>query len=273
MSNNNAGNGLSKWQSKLHEIIFEADTPIGRYFDIAILILIVLSVVVVLLDSVFSIHAHYGHFLLIVEWFFTLLFTLEYILRIYSSKRPSKYIFSFYGVIDLLAILPTYISLIFTGPQYLIVIRMLRLLRIFRVLKLTRYVGASKILVVALRNSRHKIIVFLEVVLTLVVIMGSLMYMIEGPENGFNSIPHGIYWAIVTLTTVGYGDVAPQTFLGQTLASIIMIIGYAIIAVPTGIISVGMAKATPTNTQDCQNCHCSNHDDNAKYCKNCGEEL
>ena len=263
-------NGL---RAKLHELIFEADTPHGRFFDITLLILIVLSVVVVLLDSVSSIHTRFGNFLLNIEWFFTILFSFEYLARIVSSKQPSKYIFSFYGIIDLLAILPTYLSLVLVGSQYLLVIRMLRLLRVFRVLKLTRYVGASKILAIALRNSRHKIIVFLEVIMTLVVVMGSLMYMIEGPEHGFNSIPHSIYWAIVTLTTVGYGDIVPQTFFGQVLASIIMIIGYAIIAVPTGIISVGMIKATQTNTQDCQNCHCSDHDDNAKFCKNCGEEL
>ncbi len=260
-------------RAKLHEVIFEADTPTGKFFDITLLALIVLSVIVVLLDSISSIHNRFGSFLLILEWSFTILFSLEYLLRIFTSNKPSKYIFSFYGIIDLLAILPTYLSLILVGSQYLLVIRMLRLLRVFRVLKLTRYVGASKVLAIALRKSRHKIVVFLEVVLTLVVVMGSIMYMIEGPEHGFNSIPHSIYWAIVTLTTVGYGDIAPQTFLGQALASVVMIIGYAIIAVPTGIISVEMAKATQTNTQDCQNCHCDNHDDDAKFCKNCGEEL
>lgn len=261
------------YRAKLHEIIFEADTPTGKFFDITLLIFIVLSVIVVLLDSVLSIHERFGHSLLILEWSFTILFTLEYILRIITSNQPSKYIFSFYGIIDLLAILPTYLSLILVGSQYLLVIRMLRLLRVFRVLKLTRYVGASKVLAVALRRSRHKIVVFLEVVLTLVVVMGSIMYMVEGPEHGFNSIPHSIYWAIVTLTTVGYGDIAPQTFLGQTIASFVMIIGYAIIAVPTGIISVEMSKATQTNTQDCQNCHCNDHDDDAKFCKRCGDTL
>jgi voltage-gated potassium channel len=260
-------------RARLHEIIFEADTPIGKVFDITLLILIVLSVIVVLLDSVAGIHTRYGDLLLIAEWIFTILFTIEYLIRIITSIKPSKYIFSFYGIIDLLAILPTYLSLIFVGSQYLIVIRMLRLLRVFRVLKLTRYVGASKVLTIALRNSRHKIVVFLEVVITLVVVMGSIMYMVEGPANGFTSIPHSIYWAIVTLTTVGYGDIAPQTFLGQAIASMVMIIGYAIIAVPTGIISVEMAKATQTNTRVCQNCNCSDHDDDAKFCKNCGEEL
>lgn len=275
MSNIKAEKDFPKWRSKLHEIIFEADTPKGKLFDVILLILIVISVFTVLLDSVANLNARYGLLFYYAEWFFTLLFTVEYILRIIATKHPSKYIFSFYGIIDLLAILPTYLSLILTGTQFLLVIRMLRLLRVFRVLKLARYVGASAVLYIALRNSRHKIVVFLEVVITLVVIMGSLMYLIEGPENGFSNIPLSIYWAIVTLTTVGYGDIAPQTFTGQALASVIMIIGYAIIAVPTGIISVEMAKVsdTNTNTQVCENCHSKDHDDDAKYCKICGEEL
>jgi voltage-gated potassium channel len=273
MNKNKADNGLSGWQSKLHEIIFEADTPTGKFFDVTLLVLIVISVLIVILDSVASLNARFGTFFYYAEWFFTILFTLEYVLRIITTKYPAKYIFSFYGIIDLLAVLPTYLSLIFRGTQFLLVIRMLRLLRVFRVLKLARYVGASAVLVIALRNSRHKIVVFLEVVVTLVVIMGSLMYLIEGPEHGFSSIPLSIYWAIVTLTTVGYGDIAPQTFVGQSLASVIMIIGYAIIAVPTGIISVEMSKASDTNTQVCKNCHSKNHDDDANYCKNCGEGL
>lgn len=258
---------------RLHEVIFEADTPAGKAFDVTLLIMIVLSVIAVLLDSVKPIHNRFGDLLLVAEWLFTILFTIEYFLRIYTTNRPSKYIFSFYGIIDLLAIIPTYLSLMFSGTQFLLVIRMLRLLRVFRVLKLARYIGASKTLGVALRNSRHKIVVFLEVVLTMVVISGSLMYLIEGEENGFTSIPRSIYWAIVTITTVGYGDIAPQTVIGQTLASIIMIIGYAIIAVPTGIISVEMSKVAETNTQECQLCHCNDHDDNALYCKKCGEPL
>jgi len=273
MTSLNSKNDFPKWRLKLHEIIFEADTPEGKAFDIILLILIVLSVLVVLIDSVASIHLHYGRLLLYAEWIFTILFSIEYVLRIISTKQPSKYIFSFYGIIDLLAILPTYLSLIIVGSQYMIVIRMLRLLRVFRVLKLARYVGASAVLMIALKNSRHKIVVFLEVVITIVVIVGSLMYLIEGPENGFKSIPQSIYWAIVTLTTVGYGDIAPQTVIGQTLASVVMIIGYAIIAVPTGIISVEIAKAGNTNTQVCQNCQCDTHDDDALYCKECGEKL
>lgn len=273
MKQEKSQNTQNDYRARLHEIIFEADTPTGKTFDLLLLVMIVLSVVAVLIDSVPSIHGNYGDILLAAEWVFTLLFTAEYILRILSSVKPSKYIFSFYGVIDLLAILPTYLSLVLIGSQYLLVIRILRLLRVFRVLKLGRYVGASKVLAIAMRNSRHKIVVFLEVILTMVVIMGSLMYLIEGPQHGFTSIPRAIYWAIVTLTTVGYGDIYPQTVVGQFLASFIMIIGYAIIAVPTGIISVEMARATQFNTRVCKQCHCADHEDNARYCKICGESL
>jgi voltage-gated potassium channel len=264
---------MEKFRARLHTLIFEADTPTGKTFDVLLLAFIVLSVIAVLVDSVPSYHRSYGDLLLLAEWFFTLLFTLEYFLRILASKHPSRYIFSFYGIIDLLAILPTYMSLVLVGSQYLLIIRILRLLRVFRVLKLARYVRASKVLTIAMRNSRHKIVVFLEVVLTLVVIMGSLMYLIEGEQHGFTSIPRSIYWAVVTLTTVGYGDIAPQTVLGQFVASVIMIIGYAIIAVPTGIISLEMAKAGDSNTTVCRSCHCSSHEDDAIFCKHCGEKL
>ncbi|MBN3036626.1 MAG: ion transporter [Bacteroidales bacterium] len=263
----------SGWRARLHEIIFEADTPEGKTFDVVLLILIVMSIISVFLDSVASIRERFGPELHLAEWIFTLLFSVEYAFRIISTRRPSQYIFSFYGIIDLLAILPTWLSMVLAGSQYLIVIRILRLLRVFRILKLGRYVRASRTLTVALRQSRHKIIVFLEVVLTLVIIMGSLMYLIEGPDSGFSSIPRSIYWAIVTLTTVGYGDITPQTIPGQLLASVIMIIGYAIIAVPTGIISVEMARADQTNTQVCRNCQFPNHDDDAVYCKRCGHKL
>lgn len=266
-------NNESQWYKRLHIIIFEADSKQGKTFDVSLLILIVLSVGVVMLDSIPSVNQKYGYALFIAEWFFTIIFTIEYILRIVLTKRPSKYIFSFYGIIDLLAILPTYLSMVLAGSHFLLFIRILRLLRVFRVLKLVRFVKASAILGLALKNSRHKIIVFLEVVMTLVIIVGSLMYLIEGPENGFTSIPKSIYWAIVTITTVGYGDVAPNTVLGQTLASMLMIIGYAILAVPTGIMSVEIAKAGRINTQVCQNCNCDDHADNAKYCKNCGDKL
>lgn len=271
--NKKPNNETSGWRARWHETIFESDTPNGKLFDVLLLIFILLSAAVVLADSVPDFHLKFGKWFLIAEWVFTLLFSAEYILRIVTSFKPSKYIFSFYGIIDLLAILPTYLSLVLIGSQYLLVIRILRLLRVFRVLKLGRYIGASRTLVIAMRNSRHKIIVFLEVVLAMVFIVGSLMYLIEGPENGFTSIPVSIYWAIVTLTTVGYGDIAPHTVLGQTLASIVMIIGYAIIAVPTGIISVEMAQASHMNTQVCQHCQFDQHDDDAVFCKKCGTKL
>ncbi|MBC8147708.1 MAG: ion transporter [Bacteroidetes bacterium] len=263
------------WKLKLHDIIFEADTPAGKAFDIALLIFILSSIVVVMLDSVNSINSKIGNYLFIAEWLFTILFSVEYILRIISTGKPAKYIFSFFGIIDFLAIIPTYLSLIFVGSHYLIVIRVLRLLRIFRVLKLVRFIRASNDLMITLKESRHKIGVFLGAVLTIVTIMGSLMYLIEGPQTGFTSIPRSIYWAIVTLTTVGYGDIAPGSVLGQAIASVIMIMGYSIIAVPTGIITVGLAKAkgTRTNTQCCSQCNHQNHDDDAVHCKNCGTKL
>lgn len=266
-----------KIRNRLHTTIFEADTKSGRFFDILLFIAIILSVFIVMLDSVSSLNEKYGHLFYILEWVLTILFTIEYILRIISVDKPSKYIFSFYGIIDFLAIIPTYLSLVFVGSHYLIVIRIMRLLRIFRVLKLVRYVGAAYTLKTAIENSRAKIIVFVEVVLVLVVIIGSIMYIVEGPENGFTSIPKSIYWAIVTVTTVGYGDVAPNTVLGQVLASLLMITGYAIIAVPTGIITTEMGRIkdpeVKLNTQVCQNCNHHLHDDDAKYCKKCGETL
>ncbi len=264
-------------RKKLHDIIFEADTPKGKLFDILLLIAILLSVVVVMLDSVDSLHNKYYMLFYSIEWGLTLLFTIEYILRIIAVKKPSAYIFSFFGIIDLLAVLPTYLSLFIAGTHYLIVIRVLRLLRVFRVLKLMRYVRAASTLRIALKQSQGRIIVFFEVVLILVVIIGSMMYLIEGPENGFTSIPKAIYWAIVTVTTVGYGDIAPQTVIGQTLASLLMITGYAIIAVPTGIITaeIGSVKKTKviSNTQVCRNCNFDQNDDDALYCKRCGEKL
>lgn len=265
------------FRKKIHDIIFEADTPIGKTFDIILFVAIILSVIIVMIDSVAEFHERFGKLFYILEWILTILFTLEYILRIITVDKPSKYIFSFYGIIDFLAILPTYLSLFLVGSHYLLIIRVLRLLRIFRVLKLGRYIGAANTLGSALRSSKEKIFVFLEVVTLLVIVVGSLMYLIEGAENGFTSIPKSIYWAIVTVTTVGYGDVAPQTVLGQALASLLMITGYAIIAVPTGIITTELGKAkekkTQLNTQVCQNCHHSTHDDDAKFCKMCGDPL
>ncbi len=264
-----------EWKQNLYKIIFEADTPGGKAFDIILLISIILSVIVVLLDSVAVFHTKFGKLLFISEWIFTILFTVEYVFRIITSLNSRKYIFSFYGIIDLLAILPIYLSLVFAGTQYLMVIRILRLLRVFRILKLDRYIGASGFLLTALKNSRHKITVFIGTVLTIVVIMGSAMYLIEGPENGFTNIPESIYWAIVTLTTVGYGDIAPVTFLGKALASFIMILGFSIIAVPTGIITVEMSQINVQSkkTKTCINCNKSGHDEDAEFCKYCGNPL
>ena len=223
-----------------------------------------------------SISQSYATLFMYLEWMFTVFFTIEYILRIYVTRKPFKnYIFTFYGIIDFLAILPTYLSLVLVGSHFMMVIRIFRLIRVFRILKLGRYVGASEVLKDSFMNSRHKIAVFLEIVMTIVVIMGSLMYIIEGPYNGFSSIPRAIYWAIVTLTTVGYGDIAPQTVLGQFIASVIMIMGYAIIAVPAGIVTseLNKSKKIMLNTQVCENCHFDEHDDDAKFCKQCGYSL
>jgi voltage-gated potassium channel len=266
----------NKLKQTIHEIIFEAETPMGKFFDITLMVAIILSVVIVLLDSVPSLNQEYGFYFLITEWILTILFTIEYALRIYTVTKASKYIFSFYGIIDLLAILPTYISLFLAGSQFLMIIRILRLMRVFRVLKLGRYVRAAKSLSAALSSSRAKIIVFLEMVIAIVVIIGSVMYLVEGPENGFTSIPVSIYWAIVTITTVGYGDIAPHTIMGQSIASLLMIVGYSIIAVPTGIISGEMVlrnKKKTHTTQVCQNCNFSDHDIDAQFCKKCGEKL
>lgn len=267
----------NRWRIRWYKIIFQTDTQAGKIFDEILLVSILISVFIVFLDSVHVLNLRYGTYFLYAEWFFTILFTFEYLLRIITIRRPkTRYIFSFYGVIDFLAILPTYISIFVAGSQYLIVIRILRLLRIFRILKLTRYVGAGRELAQSLRNSGHKIFVFLWTVLTIVVIMGSLMYLIEGPENGFKNIPESIYWAIVTLTTVGYGDISPGTVVGKMIASIIMIIGYSIIAVPTGIISVEISRAkrmSDEKTEECPYCHNLEHDKDARYCKKCGRKL
>ena len=266
---------FSPWRARLHEIIFEADTPAGQYFDIALIVCILLSTLCVMLDSVRDIRAAYSGTLNALEWVFTLLFTVEYGLRLACVQRPLRYAISFYGLVDLLSILPTYLSLLIAGAHYLLVIRILRILRIFRVLKLVTYVGEARLLIRALRASRRKIGVFLFAVITLVVILGSLMYVIEGEVNGFTSIPRSIYWAIVTLTTVGYGDIAPRTDLGQLLAAFVMILGYAIIAVPTGIVTVEMANVfrQSTNTRACPACAAEGHDDDAVYCKFCGSPL
>jgi len=263
----------NRLRQRLHEIIFEADTPAGKLFDIVLILSIVASVVVVMLDSVAALDAQYGQLFLVLEWFFTIIFTAEYLLRLSCIGRPSKYAKSFYGIVDLLSILPSYVSLFLPGGKFLLVIRILRLLRVFRVLKLVQYVGASDNLQRALWASRRKIAVFLLSVFLLMIIFGSVMYIVEGPENGFTSIPRSIYWAIVTMTTVGYGDISPQTSLGQTLASLVMILGYGIIAIPTGIVTSELTFRHHVSTQVCPECSGEGHEIDAEYCKFCGAEL
>jgi voltage-gated potassium channel len=263
------------WKKRLYEIIFEADTPAGKLFDVSLLIVIVLSTLVVMLESVPQ-FSPYANVFLALEWTFTILFTIEYILRVLVVNRKGQYIFSFLGIVDLLSILPTYLALIFSGAQVLLVIRVIRLFRVFRILKLAQFVGAGHTLRTALVASRHKISVFLLTVLMSVIISGTLMYLIEGAENGFTSIPVSIYWAIVTMTTVGYGDIHPNTALGQTLASFIMILGYGVIAVPTGIVSAEMFELKSKEkltTQHCPHCLKEGHDKDAIHCKFCGTKL
>ncbi len=258
---------------RLHEIIFEADTPAGKLFDVALIGCIIVSVIVVMLDSVAGLRLQYGTFFILLEWFFTLLFTAEYLLRLSCVGRPLKYAGSFYGVVDLLSILPSYLSLFLPSGKYLLVIRILRLLRVFRVLKLVQYVGEANYLWRALRASRRKISVFLLSVLLMMVIFGSVMYIVEGPEHGFTSIPRSIYWAIVTMTTVGYGDISPQTELGQALASLVMILGYGIIAIPTGIVTAELSFPKQVSTQSCPDCSAEGHAPDAQHCKFCGAKL
>jgi len=273
------------WKSKLHDIIYEADTPEGKLFDIILLITIIASVILVMLESIKSIDSKYHTVLDVLEWAITILFSIEYIARIVTVKKPSKYIFSFYGIIDLLSTIPKYISFVFGGIHALVALRALRLLRVFRILKLARYLGASNNLVSALRASRVKISVFLFAVIIVAIILGTVMYLIEGEEHGFTNIPKSVYWCIVTLTTVGFGDIAPQTPLGQFIASLVMVLGYGIIAVPTGVVSAEYANQqsnknkapktpdVPLNSQSCQNCLTIGHKDNAEFCYTCGEEL
>ena len=265
------------WRARLHAVIFEAETRLGRLFDVVLMVCIMVSVLVVMLDSVKSIREAWGGVFFVLEWVFTILFTLEYGLRLISIGQPIKYARSFFGVVDLLAILPTYISLVFPGSHYLLVIRLLRVLRIFRVLKIVQYVGEANHLLQALRASQRKITVFLFTVVTLSIIFGSVIYVVEDPKDGFTSIPRSVYWAIVTLTTVGYGDISPKTDLGQAIAAVIMIFGYGIIAVPTGIVSAEFAQLgrnpKPVSTLSCHECGCDGHDVDAVYCKQCGEKL
>ncbi len=262
------------FKEELYEIIFEAETPAGKAFDITLLWAILLSILTVILESVSSIQAQFGEVLRTIEWIFTILFTIEYLSRIYVIRNPSSYIFSFLGIIDLLAILPTYLSIFLVGSQYFLAVRIIRLLRVFRIFKLSRYLGEADILKRALRASFHKITVFVLAVISIVIITGTLMYLVEGPAHGFTSIPISIYWSIVTLTTVGYGDIAPQTVLGQTLASFIMIMGYGIIAVPTGIVTSELTRAQkPASTRVCPHCLREGHDADAVYCKYCSTSL
>ena len=261
------------WKRSLYTIIFESDTPAGKAFDVALLLAIGFSVAVVMLESVKQIQAAYAILLRNLEWVFTILFTIEYIARLLCVRRPWLYARSFFGIIDLLAILPSYISL-FTSANYVMVIRILRLLRVFRVLKLAHFLEESDTLVRALRASQRKVMIFVFTVLTLVVVLGTLMYLIEGERSGFTSIPDSVYWAIVTLTTVGYGDITPQTALGRMLASIIMIMGYGIIAVPTGIFSMELRHAVKTReARVCPNCETLESDARARFCRICGSRL
>jgi voltage-gated potassium channel len=263
------------FREKVRDIIFEADTPTGRHFDVILIIVIGLSVLAVMFDSVATVHNSYEQPLYILEWAFTAIFTIEYIVRLWCIGKPIKYATSFFGIVDLLSVLPTFISLFFPGTQYMLVIRILRVLRIFRILKFVKYVSEADTLMKALRSSRRKIIVFLFGVASMVIILGSLMYVIEGGGNGFSSIPRSIYWAIVTITTVGYGDVAPQTDLGRALAAFVMILGYCILAVPTGIVTAEITRygRSEFSTRICGECSKEGHEFDAAHCKYCGAEL
>ena len=268
--------GLRPWQRRLHDVIFEAETPAGKLFDIVLLVAIVASVLAVILESVPSIASRYGTVLYAIEWGFTLLFTVEYALRLLCVARPRRYALSFYGIVDLLAIIPTYASLLVTNSQELLVIRALRLLRIFRIFKLGRFIGEAEALMSGLRDSREKIIVFLTTVLTSVTIMGAVMHLIEGDSNpAFRDIPHGIYWAIVTMTTVGYGDITPITVPGKFVAALMMVFGYSLIIVPTGIISAEIAVGTQkrASTETCPHCMKEGHRRKAQFCDRCGGAL
>ena len=269
------GEPLAPWREMIHEVIFEADTPLGKWFDVGLIIAIVASIIAVMLDSVQSINEQYDNYLFYGEWLFTLFFTLEYILRIICVRKPWLYIKSFFGLVDLLSILPSFIALFFAGAQTMMVLRGLRVLRIFRIFKLGEYLGEANSLIRAMHASRKKISIFLYTVFIFVIIFGSAMYVVEGAENGFTSIPKSVYWAVITLTTVGYGDLVPHTSLGQLIASAVMITGYAIIAVPTGIYTAELAKEYNRNVTNtaCRNCGEEGHDQDAKYCKYCGYTL
>ena len=271
--------GRPTLRQRIFDIVFEANTPLGKAFDVGLLWLIILSVILVILESVDSIQKLMPEVFTVSEWIITIIFTIEYVLRIWLVKKPWIYIFSFYGLVDLLSIIPTYLSPFFGNTQYLLTIRALRLLRVFRILKMAKYILEGEILVKAIMASRRKLTVFIMAVLTVVMIVGSMMYVVEGtPDSEFTSIPRSMYWAIVTVTTVGYGDISPVTPLGQFLSSVLMLIGYAVIAVPTGIVSVEMAQVTEelknkSHTEACPSCGKEGHDTDATHCKYCGHEL
>lgn len=263
-------------RERLHVIIFGHETPAGRAFDVALIAAILVSVVLVMLDSMAEMRVRYGEAFRVAEWFFTILFTIEYGLRLWCAHYPRRYAGSFYGIVDLVAVLPTYLAVLFPAGRFFTIVRILRVVRIFRVLKLVHFVMEGAVLSRALKASRYKITVFLVAVLTSVVVVGSLMYLIEGAASGFTSIPQSIYWAIVTITTVGYGDIAPATFLGKSLAAALMIMGYGIIAVPTGIVTLELdraARAEEARTATCPTCGLGRHDLDAVYCKRCGTDL
>lgn len=269
-------NYKESWQVKLHEIIYESNTRAGKIFDIALLVFIIGSILVVMFDSIDAYQRKYGDVFFMIEWIFTGLFTIEYILRLICIKKPLSYVFSFLGIIDLLAIIPSYMSIVLPGAQSLLVLRALRLLRIFRIFKLAHFLSEMEFLKTSVATSMKKISIFMLVVLTLVIILGSIMYLVENGKNGFSNIPDSIYWAIVTITTVGYGDISPVTPLGKFIASIMMFIGYGIIAVPTGIITTEMAIAVrnkKTGHESCPGCSKEGHDGDAKFCKYCGSAL
>jgi voltage-gated potassium channel len=262
------------WRQRVHTVIFEADTPGGKAFDVALFLAILASITIVCLDTVEPIAKEYGRLLFWGEWFFTGLFTIEYVLRLLCVRRPLRYARSFFGIVDLLSVLPTWLTLAGGGPQALLLVRAFRLLRIFRVFKLGRFVSEATVLRRALLQSRAKVTVFLSTVLVIVVVTGAALYLVEGKDSGFSSIPQSMYWAIVTLTTVGYGDVAPVTPLGKALAAVLMLLGYSLIIVPTGILAAGLARAErETSTQACPSCMAEGHDRDAIHCKRCGARL
>lgn len=273
------GGSPSGWRARVHEIIFGIDTPAGRAFDIGLVVAILLSILVVVLDSVPAIGGPYAQLMYALEWFFTLLFTIEYAVRLATVRDPLRYAMSFYGLIDLLSVLPTYVSLMVPGSEALLDIRILRLLRVFRIFKLTLYIEEYTRLGEALAASRRKIMVFLSVVLMAVLILGTVMYVVEGPDHGYTSIPTAMYWAVVTMTTVGYGDITPQTALGKAIASFMMLLGWGILAVPTGIVTAEMTARRNDRRHGtrilvtCEECASSDHEASARYCKDCGAAL